>query len=141
MAKQIAKQLVLGNFKPSLRDRRQKRSGEWRKSRPGNDPAHLENVRQLPCCICGSRRNVEAHHLKSTGERGMALKSTDRWAVPLCAIPHHAEVERIGSRNEMGWFVEHGGFDALELAKGLWGVRGNLEAMLRILAAFRGGTP
>lgn len=138
MAKEIRRDLVLCNFRPSVRQRKQRRSGEWRKTRPGNDPSHLELIRKLPCCICLTRKEVQAHHLYCSGERGMGLKSPDRYAVPLCAIPHHDEVGRIGSRNEEEWFQKKGGFDCLELAAALWANRGDIEAMFRVLMAHKG---
>ena len=135
MAKEIKRDLVLANFRPTLRQRKQRRTGTWRKTRPGNDPTHLELIRQLPCCICLSRKEVQAHHLKCGGERGMGLKAPDKFAVPLCAIPHHDEVERIGSRNEMAWFEDKGGFDPLELANALWSAPRDATAMLKIILA------
>ena len=54
--------------------------------KPSRNPEHLAFVRALPCCICGSRRNIEAHH---TGPRGLSQKSSDLSAIPLCALVHH----------------------------------------------------
>ena len=54
--------------------------------KPSRDPEYLAFVRSLPCCVCGSRRSVEAHH---TGPRGLSQKSSDYSAIPLCALLHH----------------------------------------------------
>lgn len=54
--------------------------------KPSRSPEHLAFVRSLPCCICGSHRNIEAHH---TGPRGLSQKSSDLSAIPLCAMVHH----------------------------------------------------
>jgi hypothetical protein len=54
--------------------------------KPPRDPEYLAFVRSLPCCVCGSRRSVEAHH---TGPRGLSQKSSDYSAIPLCALLHH----------------------------------------------------
>ena len=107
-----------------------------RDQRPGMDPEHLANIRKLPCCLCGERRMVSPHHLRSGAarkERGLGLKCTDRHSVPMC-IPHHAEVERVGSRNEIAYFAGYG-IDCHALAEGLWNRRGDPDSMLRVLRA------
>ncbi len=48
----------------------------------------------------------------------MGLRSTDRWAVPLCNADHFL-IETAGSKNEVAWFHERG-VDVLALANGLW---------------------
>ena len=62
--------------------------------KPVRDPAFLAFVRSLPCSICYRTRGVEAAHI---GRRGMAQKSSDREAIPLCSL-HHREQHRIGLR-------------------------------------------
>ncbi|MDX2265397.1 MAG: hypothetical protein NW215_10545 [Hyphomicrobiales bacterium] len=87
--------------------------------REGMSRGYRESVRRLPCCTCGMCPPSDPHHLKNgTGERGMGLKSTDKWLVPLCRECHD-DVERAGSTNEPGWFRAHG-VDALVLARRLW---------------------
>ncbi len=60
------------------------------------DEKHLELVRSLPCCICGDDTTVEAAHIwmgnRAYGKEpaGRAMKSDDKWAVPLCGR-HHRE--------------------------------------------------
>ncbi len=97
-----------------------KHQRRWRDARPGMSPTHLKRVRRLPCCVCRRPGPSEAHHLKQTGagERGMGLKSTDRWAVPMCNADHFL-IENAGSKNEVEWFHERG-VDVLGLANGLW---------------------
>lgn len=96
--------------------------------RPGMDDEHRKRIKQLWCCVCGYPPMVDPHHLKKgTGERGMAIKSTDRWAIPLCQDCHH-EIESIGSGRELQWLDGHG-INGLELAKELWSARASLEAM------------
>lgn len=103
-----------------------------KKKRAGMDPKHLEFIRRLPCCICGYEP-VEAHHLKfGTGERGMGMRSTDKWAVPLCHEHHINGVERFGSKMEASWFKAKG-VNPLNLAKDLWGATGDIEAMWKII--------
>lgn len=95
--------------------------------RPGMSPTHLNRIRGLPCCVCERRPRSEAHHLKDTGtnERGIALRSTDQWALPVCSFATgggcHDEIESIGSKNELAWFLARG-IDARELAQALWRV-------------------
>lgn len=46
------------------------------------DLRHLAWIRQQPCCVCGSRFRVEAHH--STVGRGVSQKTDDDQTMPLC---------------------------------------------------------
>ena len=130
----------LGNFKDPKAKLRRKEPLR-RAERPGMSDAHLDLIRQLPCARCGSPSPSEPHHLKSllSSERGMARRSSDQWAVPLgpafgCGC--HAEVEKIGTKNEVAWFGEVG-IDPHELAMGLWNVTGDKDRMLRVLQAHR----
>ena len=119
---------VIANFRDRLA---KKKNSENFKARPGMSPAHLVLIRNLPCCICGVSGS-EAHHVKAgTGERGMGLRSTDRWAVPMCH-EHHMEVERAGSKKENDWFAQRAVLPGL-LAMDLWKGTGNLERMQRVL--------
>jgi hypothetical protein len=104
--------------------------------RPGMSPSHLDRIRGLPCCVCESAPRSEAHHVKDTGtrERGMGLRSTDQWAIPLCRIDHDS-VERIGSKNERDWFFARG-IDARGLAQALWGVSSS-KGEEKMLAVFK----
>lgn len=49
------------------------------------NPRYLAFVRAQPCCVCGSRRGVEAAH---TGPRGLGQKAPDSDAIPLCRGHH-----------------------------------------------------
>ena len=79
---------------------------------------HLKNVASKPCMICGSRE-VQAHHLLRASPRGMAKKTGDEWAVPLCFI-HHEALHLNGDEIEFfeihGWEYEQ----VKNLAKELW---------------------
>ena len=86
---------VLGNFKD--RNNRKKNNSDWRERRDGMSDVHLGCLRKLGCLRCGGRKGMQVHHLKCTGERGIGVRSTDKWGVPLCAGCHH-EVERAGAR-------------------------------------------
>lgn len=138
MPGEIKQERIYGNFKtPRGYARPREVKDRARDRRPGMSAAHLDCIRSLPCCACGALPRSDPHHLKSgTGERGMGLRSTDRFTVPLCRA-HHEAVERIGSRNERRWF---GGFgvDAPALADALWRASGNLDQMQKIVEAHRG---
>lgn len=112
--------------------------------RPGMSAKHLEAIRKLPCLITGRMPAGEAHHLKGTGERGIGLRSTDKWAVPLCHAVH-MELEGVGSRNELAWFQGQGGIagrvsieDPHALADALWHASPDIARMTRIVIEHRG---
>lgn len=76
--------------------------------------------------------------MKSTGVRGMGMRSPDRYAVPLCHDHHINGVERVGSRNEIEWFAKRG-VQALDLAAALWGSTGDLAKMTAIVVTNKRG--
>lgn len=76
---------------------------------------HLRFVASQPCLICG-RVPSHAHHIRYAQSRGLALKVSDEFTVPLCAI-HHAENHTTG--DERPWWEKHN-IDPLPLAEGLW---------------------
>lgn len=80
------------------------------------DKAHLAYVASHPCCICG-RRPAQAHHLRFAQPRAMAMKVSDEFTVPLCAI-HHDSLHRTG--DERAWWARHGIIEPLKLAERLW---------------------
>jgi hypothetical protein len=135
--KEIRPERVYGNFRPSLKERSKKHVSAQER-REGNSKAHLELVRQLPCCVCGRAPPVDCHHLKSgpaKAERGVGMRSTDQWAVPLCRVCHSA-VERIGSRREFEWFAANQIDQPYEMAKALKACTPRTpQAMLPVLAA------
>ena len=103
------------------------------------DEAHLANIRKCPCCVCRKMPAGEAHHLQSSGERGMSLRTTDKWTVPLCTTHHTGAdgVHLVGSKREAEWF-ETRGIDAVWLASALWKTRGDLAAMVNIVLTHAG---
>lgn len=60
--------------------------------------AYLKLVRQLPCCVCGARQDVVAHH--ATGG-GMGTKKLDSETFPLCQ-EHHRNFHDLAGRFR-GW--------------------------------------
>lgn len=108
------------------------KNSDWRNERDGMSESHLELVRRCPCATCRRTPAGTVHHLKTTGERGLAVRSTDRWGVPLCPTCHDA-VERAGKKNELTWFAERGVADVVWLAAALWKATGDLPRMTRIV--------
>jgi DNA recombination protein Rad52 len=84
--------------------------------------AHLRFVARQPCLICG-RAPSHAHHIRYAQSRGLGLKVSDEFTVPLCAI-HHSENHATG--NEKGWWEQHK-IDPLVIAETLWH-RGRLSS-------------
>ena len=76
---------------------------------------HLRFVASQPCVICG-RTPSHAHHIRYAQPKGLALKVSDEFTVPLCAI-HHSENHATG--DERRWW--HGReIDPLAVAASLW---------------------
>jgi DNA recombination protein Rad52 len=79
------------------------------------DPAHLKSVAKRACLAC-DRAPSHAHHLTFAQPRGLSLKVSDEFTVPLCAV-HHDACHRFG--DERGWW-EGRGYDPLPIAAALW---------------------
>ena len=77
---------------------------------------HLRFVAEQPCLICG--RIAEPTPITSAfaQSRGLGLKVSDEFTVPLCAI-HHQQNHATG--NERPWWQEHK-IDLLAVAARLW---------------------
>ena len=79
------------------------------------DKAHLRHVATLPCLICKALP-CHPHHITFAQPRGLALKVSDAFVVPLCAV-HHNELHRAGA--ERDWWRRQG-LDPLPIAARLW---------------------
>lgn len=53
--------------------------------KPARNLKYLAWIRTLPCLVCGKTNGIEAAH---TGPHGIAQKSPDTSAIPLCARHH-----------------------------------------------------
>jgi hypothetical protein len=99
---------------------------------------HLAFIRKLPCVVCGTRRNIEAAHVRMGnplyGKRpaGMAEKSSDHYVTPLCAA-HHDEQH---SMNEAAFWMALA-IDPLCLALALFDSTGDEERAEQIIRAHR----
>jgi hypothetical protein len=76
---------------------------------------HLQFVASQPCLICG-RMPSHAHHVRYAQARGLNLKVSDEFTVPLCAIHHH-QIHTTG--NEQEWWQERS-IDPLQVACAIW---------------------
>lgn len=115
-----------------VRNPNRKRERKSRDDRPGMNPGYLIKIRMLPSCISWGFP-VEAHHLKIKDERGVGMRATDRWALPLTRA-EHMDLERLGSRREEAWFAARG-IACYQLAEALWAQNHSIEAMYRVLFA------
>jgi len=86
-----------------------------RTARRMRDKDHLRHVASLPCLVCQAVPS-HPHHLTFAQPRGLALKVSDEFVVPLC-VEHHNDVHRGGS--EQGWWKRLG-IEALPIARELW---------------------
>jgi hypothetical protein len=77
--------------------------------------AHRVFVGTQPCLIC-ERGPCDAHHLKFAQPRGLGLKVSDEFTVPLCRF-HHEELHRQG--NEITWWASMR-LKPIPIAKQLW---------------------
>ena len=93
-----------------------------RTARRFRDKAHLRHVATLPCLICQTTPS-HPHHLTFAQPRGLALKVSDEFVVPLCAI-HHNEVHR-GGAEQLWW--KRIGIEPLAIAQKLWKKRTHTE--------------
>lgn len=93
------------------------------------DRAHLAFVRLQACCVCGSRRNVEAAHLRMRRpgkETGMGRKPHDFFVTPLCAYHHRIGIASQHARGERE-FWEYTGLNPFEIAERLWAESGGAD--------------
>ena len=84
---------------------------------------HLRFVASQPCLVCG-RAPSHAHHVRYAQSRGLGLKVSDEFTVPLCAI-HHRHVHSMGKERE--WWQARN-IDPLKVAGALWQKSRNLSA-------------
>ena len=76
---------------------------------------HLCYVASQPCVICG-RSPSHPHHVRYAQSRGVGLKVSDEFVIPLCAI-HHRQLHETTKERE--WWQEQK-IDPLMIAAALW---------------------
>lgn len=102
------------------------------------DEKYLKLVRQLPCVVCGDDTTTEAAHIRfadrtvAKRQAGMAEKSDDKYALPVCGR-HHREQHMA---NEQEWWDEQG-LDPVKTALALYVNRDDPETCLVICANAR----
>jgi hypothetical protein len=79
------------------------------------DKPHLQFVAKQPCLVCG-RQPCDAHHLRFAQSRGLGLKVSDEFTVPLCRA-HHRELHQFGK--EVGWWARKN-IEPIGIARQLW---------------------
>ena len=87
----------------------------YRSERRVRNKQHLLYVAGRPCVICGESP-CHAHHITFAQSRGLALKVSDEFTVPLCVV-HHNHVHQY--RPEIAWWRNQG-LDPLTIAAQLW---------------------
>lgn len=66
----------------------------------------LNEIRKLPCVVCGSSPVDAAHSNQSNHGKGMGLKACDSKTIPLCRN-HHQEFDQFQKMNRsqsVEWF-------------------------------------
>src|SRR4029079_8627448 len=97
---------------PAQRDKSMLTFGHPRRIR---SKEHLRYVATQPCAVCG-RIPSHAHHIRYAQPRGLGLKVSDEFTVPLCAI-HHRDVHT--TTKERDWWQERK-IDPIMIAHALW---------------------
>jgi hypothetical protein len=86
------------------------------------DKTHLKFVASHPCLVCG-RSPADAHHLQFAQSRGMGLKVSDEFTVPLCRT-HHRDNHRFG--DEQAWW-DRQKIEPVGTARELWVLTRRIE--------------
>ena len=92
------------------------------------DKQHLRFVAKQPCLVCG-REPCDPHHLRFAQSRGLSLKVSDEFTVPLCRA-HHRELHRTGKESD--WWAK-AGLEPISLARKLWRETHPLHASADVL--------
>jgi hypothetical protein len=99
-------------------------------TRRHRDKTHLRFVARQPCLIC-ARQPCDAHHVRFAQSRGLGIKVSDEFTVPLCR-GHHRELHRAG--NEATWW-DSKGVDAMGAARKLWTETHPVRASAKVAGA------
>ncbi len=100
------------------------------------DKEHLKFVARQACVVCG-RQPSDAHHLRFAQPRGLGMKVSDEFTVPLCRT-HHRNLHQTG--NEIGWW-EKARIEPLPIARKLWGRATRARHRDRLLHLIRATPP
>ena len=70
------------------------------------DLKRLEAIRKLPCVVCGRSPVDAAHSNQSAHNKGLGIKASDEFTIPLCRN-HHVEYDQFQKMNRsesVEWF-------------------------------------
>jgi hypothetical protein len=102
------------------------------KQNPINCPKHLAFIRTLPCIIRGTVGEVQAAHIRSGGDGGLARKPSDSRVVPLHWYEHKIQ-HNIGEKEFFGERLQ----EVIHLAELLYQNTGNRQKCIEIINLFR----
>lgn len=103
---------------------------------------HLKFIRSLPCCVCGTHKQVEAAHIRIGSQQfgkpwtGAGEKPSDEWTVPLCAWDHRTAPSAQHMVGEESFWFRHK-INPFVLALALWRATGDTEAGELIIQELR----
>lgn len=70
------------------------------------DHKRLAAIRKLPCVVCGRSPVDAAHSNQSAHNKGLGIKASDEFTIPLCRN-HHVEYDQFQKMNRsesVEWF-------------------------------------
>ena len=70
------------------------------------DRKRLAAIRKLPCVVCGRSPVDAAHSNQSAHNKGLGIKASDEFTIPLCRN-HHVEYDQFQKMNRsesVAWF-------------------------------------
>jgi hypothetical protein len=113
-----------------------RRRGVMPKLRRVRDKGHRAFVAKQPCVVC-AKQPCDAHHVRFAQGRGLGLKVSDEFTVPLCRA-HHRELHRRG-REETFWAELK--IEPLAIAERLWRQTRNERQDIEIATQPTSGCP
>ncbi len=66
---------------------------------------HLDAIKSLPCCVCGTSPVDPAHSNSMSHGKGRGIKSSDEFVIPLCRV-HHQNFDNDGGVQSRNWFMK-----------------------------------
>ena len=72
------------------------------------DRKRLAAIRKLPCVVCGRSPVDAAHSNQSAHNKGLGIKASDEFTIPLCR-QHHIEYDQLQKMNRsqsVEWFAK-----------------------------------
>ena len=98
------------------------------------DKKYLDNIRTLPCCVCGNPPRSEAAHVRKGSNAGIGQKPHDNRVLPLCT-KCHAEQHNVG---ELRFWYPFGGYEAAAVfANLLYNIRDSRKDMREEIVRFK----